>query len=321
MTDKYSGLSLVWGETISPDVGIMPPSAGVGLWSYLTKRSWLRWSRREDMPSLAGKTVLVNLFHVLNATPISDIKGKYPDAIVVAMPDASLDMVLNHVVEWPTFWEELNQADALFCRTPADADVYCSLVRKPCWVLPSPAGPEEWFHALWCEKDPFVISLDHTFAPSNTAYNVAHLAEVQHYTGLPVKYLSPWPQTIRLAKAAGLEAEWIERIPFTEAARLTAKALLSVDIYASHSLGRHQIICGYVKTPCLTSEWTKPVPGVQMPVENPKMSGLTAKALIEDSTFYQMIVKQKLDAVKRYDFAPSLARLDQVLSELKEGHR
>lgn len=318
MTEKYNELALCWGETVSPAVGPTPPSVGVGLWSYLTGQPWLRWSRYEEMPSFVGKkTVLINLFHVLNATPISDIKKRYPDAVVVAMPDASLDMTLEYVNEWPVFWEELSQADAIFGRTQADTSFYSSLTSKPCWTLPSPAGPEEWFRAQWREKEPFILSLDHLFAPSNTAYNVVHLLEVQSQTGLPVKYLNPKPQTIKLAKIGGLAVEWIERLSFVEAVKLTARALLSVDIYSSHALGRHQIVCGYVKTPCIASPWIRDAPGVSSIIENPGMSGSMARTLLDDTTYYQLTTKSELDMARQFDFVPSLARLDSALSELK----
>jgi hypothetical protein len=218
------------------------------------------------MPDISGYDLfLVNVFHTRESTQVQQIKKKRPEAVVVAMADPPVDMVLERP-DWLGMWAELNAADIIGGRTEHDCSVYGAFFDKQTVWMPSPAGPLDYFLPFRdVEKEDYIITLDR-WGSHTTGQNVAALAAIQRATGLRVVYARPHKHTKVLAELAGLKAEWREpNIPWLEMIEVTARARLCVDLYARHSYGRQGVLCALVGTPCVGSAWTNDAG--QVPIE------------------------------------------------------
>lgn len=253
----FERVAFVWGENVSGDGPLTrSPSVSVALWPEVLGCASLRWAEGQ-MPDISGYDVfLVNLFHTPDSTHIAQIRAAKPDAVIVAMPDPSLDLVLMHP-EWMPMIEQMALADWVGGRTVYDCEVYGELLNKPSIWLPSPIGPTEWY-APYRElaKEDYIVALDHPMDPYTSGHNVAALAAIQRETGIRVLYASAREATKQYAHLAGLQAEWFDWVPFGDFVSMTARARLSVDLYARHSYHRHAVVCAMVGTPCVTSSWS-----------------------------------------------------------------
>jgi hypothetical protein len=254
---EFDRVAFVWGTMEGGGAPLAePPSISAAMWPHALGCDLLRWAPGQ-MPDISKYDLfLVNLFHTGDSTHITQIKQARPDAVVVAMPDPPVDMVLEHA-DWMRMWTQMAFADIIGGRTPYDNAVYGTFFNKPTVWLPSPAGPTEYFAQYRdVEKEDYIITLDR-WGSAMTGQNVAALAAIQRETGLRVIYARPHEHTKHLANLAGLKAEFREpNIPWLEMIEVTAKARLCVDIYARHSYGRQGVLCALVGTPYVGSKWT-----------------------------------------------------------------
>lgn len=265
----FENVAFVWGENVSDGPLTASPSVTVALWPEVLGCASLRW-REGQMPDISRFDVfLVNLFHTADSTHIRQIREAKPDAVIVAMPDPSIDLVLLHPQYMPML-EQMALADWIGGRTEYDCQVYGTLLQKPSVWLPSPIGPTEWF-AQFRElpKEEYIVALDHPMEPYASAHNVAALADVQRATGLRVIYAAAREATKQYARLAGLEAEWHGHISFPDFVEMTARARLCIDLYLRHSYHRHAVMCAMVGTPCAGSQLSEyldfpPVPPLKV---------------------------------------------------------
>jgi hypothetical protein len=253
----FERVAFVWGENVSGSGPLTSsPSVSVALWPEVLGCASLRWTDG-NMPDISGYDVfLVNLFHTPDSTHIAQIRKARPDAVIVAMPDPSLDLVLMHP-EWMPMLEQMALADWIGGRTVYDCEVYATLLNKPSTWLPSPIGPTEWYEPYReLAKEDYIVALDHPMEPYASAHNVAALAAIQRETGLRVLYASAHDATKQYAQLSGLKAEWFDWVSFGDFVGMTARAKLSVDLYARHSYHRHAVMCAMVGTPCVASRWS-----------------------------------------------------------------
>lgn len=258
-----NNLVLVWAESKSNPGPANPPTISVSAWAAALGLPWQRWNTKyiDTMPTSVreARVAIVNVFHTDDSLHVQQIKSVNPDCYVVACPDASLDMVLMHP-EWPHFWQQLAAADAIGGRTHTDCTFYGNMLQKPAFWLPTCIGPTGWFEPYRdLPRGDYVLSLDHGFAPPNTAANVTALAHLQRQTGCKVVYVAERNWTPRYAQLAGLVADFRGHVDFTDMVDLTARASLCVDMYASHAIGRQAILCAMVGTPCVTSDWCEKI--------------------------------------------------------------
>lgn len=270
----FDDLALVWGESVNPNPPAGVPTVSVSAWSHITGKCWHRWNTDTDpVPDevLHAKIVLVNLFWGELTHHITHIRQYNPKTIVVAAPDPSLDLVLAHP-DWLNMYHQMAQADVIAGRTEVDCEVYGSLLNKPTVYLPSPIGPTEFFLPYRdLPKDNYILTLDHQFAPPNTVCNVATLAAYQRRFGKEYRiiYVAERDWTREYAKLAGLECEFRGQVPFLDMIELTARARVCVDLYASHSYGRQQVLCGMVGTSVIGSDFNRLTPGIHADIFSP----------------------------------------------------
>lgn len=316
------GVVFIWGENENPASPAPPPTVSVSAWPFLFDQPWLRWRPFADaVPDAArnANVAFVNLFHTSDSRHIEELKQVNPGCYCVAMPDPSLDMVLAHP-DWVNMHYQMALADAIGGRTQADCRVYGTLLNKPVYYLPSPIGPTEWFAQFrGLPKGDYLLTLDHAFAPANTYYNVAAVAAIQRETGIRVLYAAERPWTHEYARLAGLKCEFLGRVPFQEFVDLTARARLCVDMYASHSYGRQQVLCGMVGTHCTGSEWCENAPGWSINPTNPYAAVSRAQALLDQHPRAQLEIQL---TENRYGFEISRIRLEAILKAAEaEGVR
>jgi hypothetical protein len=303
----FEQVAFVWGENMSGNGPLTgSPSVSVALWPEVLSCAALRWAEGQ-MPDISGYDVfLVNLFHTPDSTHIAQIRKAKPDAVIVAMPDPSLDLVLLHP-EWMPMLEQMALADRIGGRTVFDCEVYGELLNKPTTWLPSPIGPTEWY-APYRElpKEDYILSLDHPMDPYSSAHNVAALAAIQRETGMRVLYASARDATRQYARLAGLEAKWFDWVPFGDFVAMTAKARLSVDLYARHSYHRHAVMCAMVGTPCVASGWS----GIELDhttVRSPFCTGDAVTRALNLLAYHSYVRESGFELVE-YDFGFEASR-------------
>lgn len=318
-----TSIAFVWGENESATDPAPPPTLSVSAWPYLFDKKWVRWdtSREHYIPAeiMDAAVVFVNLFHTADSIHIERIREMYPHCFIVAMPDPTLDLVLAHH-DWTNMYRQMSMADMIGGRTRHDCEVYGTLLNKPTVVLPSPVGPEDWFKQFrGLQKDDYLLTLDHRFAPNNTLLNVAVVAAVQRKTGCRVIYAAEREQTKVYAAQAGLKCEFVGDVPFTEFATLTAKARLCVDMYASHSYGRQGVLCAEVGTFCIGSSWCSDVgQAVIDPFEVKAAADMAIHWWNVDEDYRAQRYQQQHNVVEvKYGFRASKDRLEKLLGRLE----
>lgn len=274
--NRLDKLALIWGEAENTTPPGGAPGIGAGLWADVVGHPWIRQPSGR-LPDLSGfDYALVNVFHTYDSGYVENIKDTYPHIKVLAAPDPSLDLVLAHP-EWDGLFQQVRQADAVAGRTYADCAIYGTLFSKKSFWLPSPIGPDDFYLPLRdLPKQDYIVTLDHRFAPANTAFNVATLAALQRKTGWPIKYVAERDWTHRYASWAGLNVEWLGDVPSLEFPRLVAQARIGVDMYASHAVGRFQILCAMVGTICIASDWCDDAPGIHSDPTKPQSAAFDA---------------------------------------------
>jgi hypothetical protein len=313
----FERIAFVWGENVSGDGPLTgSPSVSVALWPEVLGCASLRWAEGQ-MPDISGFDVfLVNLFHTPDSTHIAQIRKARPDAVIVAMPDPSLDLVLMHP-EWMPMLEQMALADWIGGRTQYDCEVYGALLKTPSVWLPSPIGPTEWYEPFReLDKEDYIVALDHPMDPYASAHNVAALADIQRENGMRVLYASARDATKQYARLAGLEAEWFDWVPFADFVAMTARARLSVDLYARHSYHRHAVMCAMVGTPCVTSSWS----GIELEhttVESPFYSDDAVVTALNLLAYHNYVPESGWVLVEQeFGFEASRERVSRLVPEL-----
>lgn len=318
----------VWGESQNPASPAPPPTVSVSAWPFLFDKTWLRWNTfYGGSPTLEfappeviknASVAFVNLFWTADSIHISQIRAVNPDCYIVAMPDMVLDMVLTNP-GWTNVWEQMAQADMIGGRTHADCDVYGTLLNKPTCYFPSPIGPTEFFLPYRdLPKEDYLLTLDHAFSPANTACNVAAVAAIQRETGIRVIYAAARDHTRHLADLAGLKAEWPGHVNWFEFVEMTAKARLCVDMYASHSYGRQQVLSAMVNTPCIGSNWCSDAPSVTVDPFDPREVVEWVKELFANEHGAKLVCQKQMALVERnFSFTASRARLLHLLERIE----
>lgn len=312
--DEFARVAFVWGDTECDAPLAQPPSISAALWAHALGCDLLRWKPGE-MPDISKYDLfLVNVFHTKGSTHVQQIKKKRPEAVVVAMADPPIDMVLERP-DWLPMWAELGAADIIGGRTWHDCAVYGTFFAKPAVWMPSPAGPLDYFLPFRdLPKEDYIITLDR-WGSHTTGQNVAALAAIQRETGLRVVYARPHPHTKVLAGLAGLEAEWREpNIPWLEMIEVTARARLCVDLYARHSYGRQGVLCALVGTPCVGSAWTNDAGQRTLSPFDPDLALDVALELLNDADLYAEYRQRGFVLVnRRYSFAEARLRVRDLL--------
>lgn len=304
---------LVWAENVSTGPLTTSPCISVAAWSDALDLPWLRWDTSDiaNVPDAArtAKVAFVNLFWTEDSIHIQQIREVNPACYIIAMPDPSIDLVLANPA-WMNMHRQMALADAIGGRTHADCNVYGTLLNKKTFWMPSPVGPADYFAGFRdLPKRDYILALDHSFAPPNTYCNVAAVVSAQRSTGRPVIYAAAQDWTPEYAKLAGLEAEFVGRVPFVDFIKLTAEAAICVDIYAAHSYGRQQVLCGMVGTICIGSEWCADAPGMKIDPFDPATSGKWAKFLTMDRRIRD-------NTEQTFGFAASILRMKTILNEI-----
>lgn len=313
----FENVAFVWGENVSEGPLPSSPSVTVALWPKVLECASLRW-RDGQMPDVSGYDLfLVNLFHTADSTHIAQIRAAKPEAVIVAMPDPSLELVLMRP-EWMPMLEQMALADWIGGRTGYDCQVYGALLNKRTVHLPSPIGPTEWFAQFRdVAKEDYIIALDHPMDPYMSAHNVAALAAVQRETGMRVVYTAARESTKEYARLAGLEAEWHGHVRFPEFVEMTAKARISIDLYARHSYHRHAVVCAMVGTPIVASTWTHPDRGFMAPgifdIHDAKVTALNLLRSSDEQ--YQIARCIGFEEAERFGFERSRARMQWLIGE------
>ncbi len=312
----FSRVAFVWG-TAQGGTPAGPPSVSVSLWPHVLGCPLLRWGEWGCPYDLSAYDLfLVNLFATGDATHIEQIRAANPSAVIVAMPDPSLDIVLARP-EWIFLLKQMQQADVIGGRTVHDYEVYRALLNKPAVVLPSPIGPTDFYLPYRsAPKDDYIVTQDHPLTPAAEAHNVAALALIQQRTGLPVIYASAHNHTREYAEMAGLKAEWRGHINFFEFVALTARARLCVDVYARHSYHRQAVLCAMVGTPCVGSTWTSVTGHPKVDPFNPGAAEREALALLNDAAHYARVRHSGFQVVEAYyGFEASRERVAELMDK------
>jgi hypothetical protein len=318
----------IWGESVSTNTPAPPPTLSVSAWPYLFGKEWVRWNTlrvRETYDALnqlkqsPPDAAFINLFHTDDSNHAVQIKNLFPKCVVVAMPDPTLDLVLAHT-DWQNMYRQMQMADIIGGRTRYDCEVYGALLNKPTVLLPSPVGPDDWFAQFrGLDKEDYLITLDHRFAPSNTVLNVAAVTEIQRKTGCKVLYAAERDQTMIYARLAGLDCEFLGDVPFTEFCKITAKARLCVDMYASHSYGRQGVLCAEVGTFCVGSGWCTEVGQAMVdPFDVKRAVEVGVHWWQVDEAYRANRTAQALRVIdKMFGFEASKARIEKLLNKIE----
>jgi hypothetical protein len=316
----FRDIALVWGESLNPSPPAEPPGISFSLWSAVLRKPWLKW-RPGEMPDLSAyKVFLINLFQTGDSTHAEQIRAQYPGAYIIISPDPSLDLVLMHT-DWMNMYRQMAAADLIACRTHAECDFYGKLLNKPTAYLASPIGPENWFEPLReLDKDDYVLSLDHAFAPPNTVWNVSVLAMLQHETGCRILYATERDWTRQYAEFAGLKAEFLGQVSFQAFAEMTARAKVVVDMYASHAIGRQAILSAMVGTPVISSDWCGDAPGIQVKPYQIKPALTMYNHLLENEKFYSSVVSGQYRRLEYFLFDTCRRRFENILSQIEVPH-
>jgi hypothetical protein len=313
----FDRVAFVWGENVSGDGPLTrSPSVSVALWPEVLGCASLRWCEGQ-MPDISGYDLfLVNLFHTADSTHIAQIRAAQPEAVIVAMPDAPVDQVLS-TPEWIEMFRQMALADLIGGRTVYDCQVYGTLLHKPVAWLPSPIGPTEWYLPFReLPKEDYIVAQDHGWTCAMSAHNVAALAAIQRQTGLRVVYAQAFDYTKAYARLAGLEAEFHDHIRFGEFVDLTARARLSVDLYARHSYHRHAVLCAMVGTPVVASAWTHPDECAVVPADPFEIEAAVDLAL--DMLAHPAIFRRAgYAAAERFSFEASRCRVEQLMERVR----
>lgn len=315
----FSEVALVWAESVNLNQPATTNSVGAGCWGGVTGQRWLRWTRG-SMPDLSRhKVAIVNIFHTSDSTHIWQIKSTYPGIKVIACPDPSLDWVLAHPTEWRGMWDQMVLADYIGGRTAADERIYGQLLNKPTFYLPSPIGPDDYFAPFReLEKGDYLLTLDHSFAPQNTLCNIAAVAAIQRRTGVRVIYAADRDWTPAYATLAGLHADFVGHVDFPDFVDLAARAKVCVDMYASHSYGRQQMLCAMVGTPIVGSALCKEAPGVKVDPFAPDHALNWVSEWLTTPNTYQFERDKNLRIVQQYfGFEASAKRLRSILDMIE----
>lgn len=309
---------LVWGESVSTGPLTTSPRISVAAWSDVLGLPWLRWDTSDiaNVPDVArtAKAAFVNLFWTEDSIHIQQIREVNPNCFITAMPDPSIDLVLANPA-WMNMHRQMAIANMIGGRTQADCDVYGTLLNKPTTWLPSPAGPIEWFLPFRdLPKEDYILTLDHQFAPANTYCNVAAVAAAQRHTGMRIVYVGAMPWTRDYAALAGLECEWRDTMPFEEFVNLTARALMCIDMYAAHSYGRQQVLCGMVGTPILSSVWCTDAPGLL--IDPFHMRDIPPRAVDAAQDHGRSLATDEFESLEQYSFENSRARIMGIVERI-----
>lgn len=313
----------IWGENVSlPSGPAPPPTVSVSAWPFLFGQQWTRWTPFVDaVPTTAryAKIAFVNLFHTADSRHIEQLKQVNPACYVVAMPDPTLDLVLNRP-DWLNMYQQMALADAIGGRTHADCRVYGTLLNKPTYWIPSPIGPTEFFAPYRdLPKGDYLLTLDHQFAPANTVCNVAATAAIQRQTGLRVLYAAERDWTPDYARLAGLDCEFLGHVEWREFIDLTARARICVDLYTSHSYGRQQVLCAMVGTPIVGSLWCEDAPGWSVnPFKLEDALDAATSILGYSSYYYQNQSRNMADVERRFGFEASKERINKLVYEIEQ---
>ena len=89
---------------------------------------------------------------------------------------------------------------------------------------------------------------------------------------------------------------------------------MCVDMYASHSYGRQQVLCAMVGTPCVGSKWCADAPGRKIDPVDPEAAAAEAKDFLDDGYLCETTISTGFMYVERdYSFAASQRRIESIL--------
>jgi 2-polyprenyl-3-methyl-5-hydroxy-6-metoxy-1,4-benzoquinol methylase len=318
----FDNVALVWAD--DPDK-LPPHPKGMGctvaLWTSVLGCPAIGWDHNNPatMPDLSAyDTFLVNVLGVPDLKHISQLRQRYPDATVIAMPDPSLDLMLMRE-KWRPLFHELKQAHAIAGRTYHDAQLYEPLLNIPAYQFGSPVGPaENLLPYRSTVKGDYILAIDHMMRPRMEAHNYAVLAEVQRRTGAPIRVHANDVKEARFwCDITGIDADIYGRVPMAEFVEIIAKARITVDLYARHSFHRHGVLSAYLGTPVVSTAWTPDVGQAQ--VAGPfsiDHAAQVAVNLLEHDDFYKIARQTGFSRTERYGFAGSRKRLEQLLESV-----
>jgi hypothetical protein len=131
--------------------------------------------------------------------------------------------------------------------------------------------------------------------------------------GWPVIYANATNHTRQVASAAGLTAEFPDKLPFAKFSALAARARIGIDLYAAHSMGRNGIVFAAVGTPCITSRTTQPAGHPQVDPWRPDDAVEEALELIADPHQYRDTATAGYRAIEAYSIQATQARARALL--------
>ena len=294
----------------------MGPSVGVGLWSEVLGVPWDRWIPG-NMPNYSDVNVaFVNIFHTPDSLHVTEIRQKYPSIKIVGMVDAPPELVMSHP-EWSNIYRQLARCDAIGGRTGADCDYYGMLLHKPTFYLPSPIGPSEYFYEFREKpREPFIVTLDHSFNGNVNGPNIALVAALARHTNYPIHYVSARDWTPTYTTLAGVSPIFYGALPFTQMVELSARASLCVDLYTSHSYGRQQVVCGLIGTPILASSYCLEAPGMKIDPYNLGAGLIMSDMLLHDALTRKHEINRAYTVASEFEYPASKNRIEQVIKDL-----
>ena len=321
MTGDFGDLAFVWpGDSwvdIRNRVGT-DPICRVAAWPMVLECDVLGWdgTAARHVPKARLRNYRVLLVNVFNESRhVEQIRAAHPGAFIIAMPDPYLEIVLYD--ETPRLLEQLAHADAIGGRTQYDVAVYGALLGQPAVWLPSPVGPTDAFRTIWNEpKRDVLLAVDHHWFPNSSAATAAALAAIQRENGASVHWYGASDKTRRVAKLAGLRAEWRERIPYAEMVRETARARWGVDLYAGHAQGRNLLTHAMAGTPVVGSCTNNPAGAVAVEPYAPQEAAEQVLAAW-DGARYEVHRQRAFEYVEAvYGFDASRRRMAETLGAL-----
>jgi hypothetical protein len=256
---------------------------------------------------------LVNVFP--QSKHVKQLRGMFPNKIIVAMPDPHLEKFLRKKQDIQRI-VEFKYANLIGARTKVAAKLYSSLTGVDSIWMPSPIGPTSKFEAYrtqYTQKD-FILSVDHKCEPTRTMQNIAALAEILRRVDIRIILVNPQKFSRKLAKELELNIEFKDFLPYASFLRFIAQAKIGVDMYAAHSQHRHALTHAMVGTPLVSSSWSNCVGHLACDPFDSKRAGELAMRLFENQDYYTKIRNRGFAHIdKHYSYEACRQRVRNIM--------
>lgn len=312
---------MVWDRPCA--VGELPYGAHIGtqVLHHVVPELRVMWWTGEDVNLRVGQwdAYIVNLFRGMRH--VTQIRQAQPEAFIVALPDDYFDGVFNgqYTADALEFIRQIQAADAIGYVSESNRQFY-SVFGKPMIRIPIAMGTDNFFDAMRrIPKDDFLLTVDHSPRdPDYTIQNVATCAVIQKRTGVDVIYVNPGPETEGYADALGLKATFHPNMPYEHLVQLGARARLSVDLYALHGYGRHEVSMAGVGTPCVGGNMTHTTLFPTLDPWHVQDAADTACALLTDARAWQVLRERGFERAAEHSFQRARADMQQSLQRIEE---